>query len=410
MKKTLLTLLSLASALVFAQEPEQQEQKVQVGGFIRYSAFYDFSEVSQTRDYEVPLLPSRKDSLGLYADDRFNMLAISSRVFVQVSGKDAFGAKVSGKIEADFLGPGSADLVQLFRLRNAYIKMDWQRSSLMLGQFFHPFFVLNCYPGSLVFYNVGFCPLNRSAQARYTYQLGKLDITMAALTDGPFASKAPAFAQQNAAAPEAVLQLNYKTDLFSAGASGGFKMLRPRDITDSLGLYTNETVNSLYSEVHASLSLSNTTVKVQSAFGQNMSHLRMLGGYGKEDNTLDNYTYSNLSGVTSWIDLNHKINNANVGVFASYIKNLGATDTYTPIPGASFFDYLESAFRVSPRISFVSGNLQLGIENIITGASYISFNDKGMYDVDTNFKPNNTDDLVISNRLMFVAKYTFKSK
>ena len=74
-----------------------------------------------------------------------HMLNIQTRLKGDISGPDAFGAKTSGVIEAEFYGTSELD-VNGFRLRHAYVKMDWQKTNLLVGQYWHPLFPAESFP------------------------------------------------------------------------------------------------------------------------------------------------------------------------------------------------------------------------------------------------------------------------
>ena len=75
-------------------------------------------------------------------------------------------------IEGEFFGTSDAD-VSGFRVRHAFLKLDWQSSSLLIGQFWHPMFVVEMFPG-VVSFNTGapFQPFARNPQIRFTHSFG----------------------------------------------------------------------------------------------------------------------------------------------------------------------------------------------------------------------------------------------
>ena len=96
------------------------------------------------------------------------MLSVQTRLVGKITGPDAFGAKTSGYIEAEFFGTSDAD-VNGFRLRHAYVKLNWTTTELLIGQFWHPMFITESFP-EVVSFNTGapFQPFNRSPQIRVT--------------------------------------------------------------------------------------------------------------------------------------------------------------------------------------------------------------------------------------------------
>ena len=98
------------------------------------------------------LPPESKDQNG---DDKnavpnLNILAVQTRLKGTITGPDAFGAKTGGVIEAAFFGHSNSD-VNGFRLRHAFLTLKWTNKTLLMGQFWHPMFVTDCFPGTVSF-------------------------------------------------------------------------------------------------------------------------------------------------------------------------------------------------------------------------------------------------------------------
>jgi hypothetical protein len=72
------------------------------------------------------------NKVDINAQPNFHILSFQTRVRADISGPDAFGAKISGVIEAEFFGTSEADINGL-RLRHAFTKLDWKKSSLLIG-------------------------------------------------------------------------------------------------------------------------------------------------------------------------------------------------------------------------------------------------------------------------------------
>jgi len=86
-----------------------------------------------------------KDGNDINAKASYNFLNIQTRLRGDIKGPDALGAKTSGAIEAEFFGTTDTDM-NGFRLRHAYVKLNWKTTELMVGQFWHPMFITSCYP------------------------------------------------------------------------------------------------------------------------------------------------------------------------------------------------------------------------------------------------------------------------
>jgi len=185
--------LALAIALVLAAAgpaaAQTEEKKPAFGitfsGFVKTDIFYDTRQTVSIREGHYLLYPKALLA-GPDGDDvndrgNFNILSVQTRLAGKITGPDALGAKTSAYIEAEFFGTSDAD-INGFRLRHGYLKLEWTRSELMIGQFWHPMFVVESFP-DVVSFNTGapFQPFNRSPQVRYTRRLGAVALTATAL-------------------------------------------------------------------------------------------------------------------------------------------------------------------------------------------------------------------------------------
>ena len=72
--------------------------------------------------FSIPMMSSMMiDMNDLNANPSFHILNIQTRLRGDITGPDAFGAKTSGAIEAEFFGTSESDL-NGFRLRHAYVQ------------------------------------------------------------------------------------------------------------------------------------------------------------------------------------------------------------------------------------------------------------------------------------------------
>ena len=65
-----------------------------------------------------------------------------TRLGLDITGPMLFNAKTTAKIETDFGGFSTSVLGNFttLRIRHAYVNLDWGRSSLLVGQTWHPLF------------------------------------------------------------------------------------------------------------------------------------------------------------------------------------------------------------------------------------------------------------------------------
>jgi hypothetical protein len=86
-----------------------------------------------------------KEGNDINARTSFNYLSIQTRLGVKATGPDVLGAKTSALVEGAFFGQADSD-VNDFRLRHAMMKLNWKSTELLLGQYWHVFFVTDCFP------------------------------------------------------------------------------------------------------------------------------------------------------------------------------------------------------------------------------------------------------------------------
>ncbi|MFO7843467.1 MAG: hypothetical protein R6V16_06615 [Bacteroidales bacterium] len=408
MKHLFLILLAgyLIPGILVAQESEQK-LKVSINGYIANEMYFDTYNSATSRDGQIYFYPLPED-LDANGDDlnknfQAQMLAIQSRTRLTLSGLEAFGAKATGAIEGDFLGT-TQDYTRHFRLRHAFIKLNWQNAELLTGQFWHPMFVTGCFPGVFSFgAGAPFNPLNRAPQVRYTYQPNQnISLMGAALFHGDFRSSGPLGAQQNSGLPDMQFQMIYKNDFVFTGFTAGYKFLTPRTETE-MGVKTSETIGSYNLQAFAKFITRPVTIKLQGAYGQNMTNYVMIGGYGAAEDPLlpgnDDYSYINKNTVSLWAELLTNFEAFNAAIFAGYSSNLGASDNYFSLDYArgENIDYI---FRISPRVQYSSGPVTLILEHMMTGAAYAT-------NFDENYKPTESDSPTINHRVIFAAKYSF---
>lgn len=416
----LLILAVILSGSVNAQEKVKEEKKdpvVSFSGHIRYEAFYDSYAAVYTREGDIYLYPQRAN-INASGDDindysQLNMLSAQSRLRAKINGPEAFGAKVSGLVEVDFLGRAGAptdaagnkiEFTQGPRIRHMMMSLKWEKANLIMGQHWHPIFATECFPSVL---SMGaalpFNPLNRAPQIKLVYNLtDALVVEGAALSHLDMASKGPATAQKYAVTPDFHFSLKYKTKSFAAGVIGGYKVLKPR-LTTASGNVTEQTIGSYDFSGFAKINAGDLTVKAYGIYGENLSSYVMIGGYGAAEDitTVDDYTYSNINTMSVWGEVSYKLGMVNVGLFGGYSANLGTSeDNYYEL-GYTRSGSIDNILRISPRAAVTSGKVTLGLEYMMTSAVYVDRATAGVYDV------TSTDDAVSNNRIYFMAQYKF---
>jgi len=106
-----------------------------------------FSNTSLTNLQDIPLFNSKQGSDPLGNDKSFGMTVRQSRFGMRYQGPRMAGARTSGQFEFDLLGGkaafGNGINMDLFRLRLAFGRLDWQNFSLEAGQDWSIFAPLN---------------------------------------------------------------------------------------------------------------------------------------------------------------------------------------------------------------------------------------------------------------------------
>jgi len=419
--KTALAVALTVAALAFAAAPPlaaQTEEKkpafgITLSGFVKTDIFYDTRQTVSIREGHFLLFP-KAPQIGPDGDDvndraGFHMLSIQTRIAGKITGPDALGAKTSAYIEAEFFGMSDAD-INGFRLRHGWLKLNWARSELMIGQFWHPMFVTESFP-DVVSFDTGapFQPFNRSPQVRYTRSFGRLSLAATALAQRDFPSNGPDGASstylRNAALPEFNLKLQYaakndarKTETV-AGIGGDVMKIAPRIVT-AAGYETDESVTGVAAMAFFKQKWAKWTWKAEAIWGQNLHHLTMLGGYGVRnvvDEVRQDWAYTPVAALSLWTEIMTNGAPWQTGLFAGYSKNLGSPHEITGANYARGFN-IDELYRLSPRLVYNVGKMRFAGEAELTAASY------GTPDV---FGKVRDARFVRNVRLLFAAYYFF---
>ena len=413
MRNRILLLLIFASLFSGAKAQENEKPVVKWYGYINYESIFDSYESVTTRDAELYLYPSRKGDNN--ANGQLEMLALQSRLGVNVKGPEVLGAQSSGKIEGDFFGT-SEDFKNLFRIRHAFMKLKWDKASLLMGQYWHPMFGPEVFPrvvafGAAAIYN----PLNRAPQIRFDYNLTPgFRATFAALGHGYHFSKGPTIDnlgnsidasddQRDAAVPDMQVQLLAgKKKGFQVGVTAGYMMLEPR-VETTEGLNDN-TIGTYNFNAFAKYNTGRFTAQAKFSYGQNMSQYVMLGGYGRllsDTAKINDFGYTPYKIFSVWGELAYKPNdNLQVGIFGGLTSNLGTEEKVDTDNIYTRGGKISQLLRVSPRITYTINHFRFGFEYIYNAADY------GTGDPDEYGVYDETEQSV-NHRIILAARYFF---
>jgi len=385
MKKNLLlvAIAALFSTISFAQD--QPKFGIEFSGYVKTDVIWDSRQTVAIREGHFLLYPTNEqlDANGndINAVPNFNILSIQTRLHGKITGPDAFGAKTSGAIEGEFFGHSDGD-INGFRLRHAYVQLNWTNTELMIGQNWHPMFATNCYP-DVVSFNTGapFLPFTRNPQIRLTQKFNDFKVMVSAVAQRDFVSNGPDGPSskylRNSSLPELNLRMEYEKKnsdngtTILAGVTGNYKMLTPRLITDSL-YKTNQKASSLAGMAYFKIVVPSVTVKLGCIYAQDAHDLTMIGGYAIEkvtDATTMQVKYTPIGTMSAWFDVNTNNKVWQIGLFGGYSKNLGAGSNLagTYYSRGANIDYL---YRIAPRFIYNSGKFRFAPEIEYTVAAY----------------------------------------
>lgn len=361
--------------------------KLNFYGFVRtdfYLDTYKGNDIAYENFYLVPLyIGVDANGNDLNQQTSANLTALVSRMGVKILGPELLGAQSAAVMEVDF-GGITKNEPTLLRIRHAYVQFDWEKSKLLVGQSWHPLFGGGVFPAVGAF-NTGapFQAFNRSPQIRYDYKLGKLTLGAAAVYESQFTTRSLETvntanqAQRNGVLPELNLVAEYKLQNWTLGAGGELKRVKPRVTTAGTGgtYKADEYLSSFASVAYAKYQHEKLMVTAKTYYGQNMTHLTILGGYAvaTKDAQTGAETYTNYNTSTALLNIVYG-KKWQLGLFAGYGKNLGTSDAVysnngSPIT-AGLLPNVQDYARVAPHVAFNMAKFRLVAEYEMTTANY----------------------------------------
>ncbi|MCB0262937.1 MAG: hypothetical protein R3C41_07195 [Calditrichia bacterium] len=387
LRKSTLVFFALLVSVSFAIA-QDGDWGIKFSGFVKSDHFFDTRQTVAAREGHFLLYPAAEsmdeDGDDMNATPNFNQLAIQTRLTGKITAPDAFGAKVSGVLEGAFFGHSDPD-INGFRLRHAFMKMVWDNTTIIAGQYWHPLFVTAVFPGTVSF-NTGvpFQPFSRNPQLRLEQKFGTAVLTLAASSQRDFASPGGSTPLRNAALPNLSAQIQLNPGKNVIGATVDFKQLRP-------SLADDGKVTGVSLQAFGKADLGSAAVELEATLGQNLFDHLMLGGFtvAAEGSEPGKTEYTTMNVLSLWGEVYATSGNVQPGIFFGYSQNQGASDDVAAVtPSARGFN-IKDLLRVSPRVVIKSGKAQIAGEVEFTKAGYVdtsvedAFDDKG--------KPGNSD-------------------
>ncbi|MDR1860355.1 MAG: hypothetical protein LBR06_05490 [Bacteroidales bacterium] len=418
MKKRLTVLFLGASLCGHAQE---WKPDMKFYGFVRTELFADtYKGMDAVHDayYLFPLYAGQ-DAEGKDINEQpaMTLTALATRMGVNISGPDLFGAKTSANIECDF-GGVTRIYPAIIRIRHANVVFRWEQSKLLVGQYWHPFSG-GSYMPTVAGLNTGapFQTFSRAPQVRFDWYKGAFSVMLAAASETQFTSKALETASydrtsnhaiRNGLLPEMVLALTYAKDALEFGAGGQTKRIKPRmTTTGTAGTYVaEEFLTTFAGNAYLSYKTSKFSLLAKGYFGQDLSHLSIIGGYGvatRNGNT-GAETYTPYTSWASYINLVYgtKLQGS---LLAGYSGNLGTKDAlYDSGAGpvtAGLTPNVNNVSRISGYLIYNFSKIKFIGGYELTSANY------GVGTFDWNDGLYADSHAAVNHRLIFTMMYSF---
>ena len=413
MKKTFLCcMLALCGMAASAQN---KAVKAEIYGFVRNYFTYDSRSCVQSNEGLFNMLPNDikpgMNGQDLNAIPSVRFLSMTTRFGLNVTGPEIWGAKSTAKIESDFCGASSGTAFNL-RIRQAYTKLAWEQSDLLVGQAWHPMSgdlmpeVFSLATGA------PFNPFNRSPQVRYNYAPVKgLSFTAAALYQYQYGSvgldgKTSNTYSRNALVPELFVGVTTKGKHLTGMLGANVSTIAPRVTANNM--LVDERLTSYSFMASGLLKVDDLSVRAKAVYGQNTSHMQQPTGFGIVE-TFDYgvNNYENMQLGSAWITMMYG-KKLRYGFFAGWMKNYGsAGEDFTSLVVRNNTG-LDQAYRFSPIVTYKVENMQIGLEYEHTAAAY------GEYNLNMNEYPKKYTDgtvtdthWVANNRICVMVKYDF---
>lgn len=357
----------------------QSSSFIDWSGYVKTDLFWDTRNTVSFRENHFELYPERKiyneNGEDINKNLQFNILSIQTRLIANINIPDAFGATASGIIESAFFGSAESNINTL-RLRHAYLNLDWEKSSLLVGQFWHPLFVTQSYPGTVALTTgAPFQAFSRNPQIRFTVDVHSFQMILAALSQRDFSGPGGATSLQNSAIPNLHAQVQLQLGNHRLGTGLDYKRIsiNPQlyNSVDSFSLFgfSNSKFGAIMNKAYMIL-------------GNNMMDQTMIGGVAMNQTTQKlepTRTLSIWNEITSGFLREERSVQVEVAAFLGYSKNLGIKGSDVNYIENFFrgsdIDYL---YRVAPRVQVQSGRARISFELDVTSAAYDEIKSDGI--------------------------------
>ena len=414
MKKTVLILMALLlTGSAFAQE--ETPAKFKLYGFIRNYLTADTRAVNAgTEDlyFYMPKAVDMKGGVDANAGFNWRFVSLTTRLGLEVSAYKFGTMGVSGKVEADFYNLSGS--VPILRLRQAFMKLNWDDSPLALtiGQTWHPMAADMPHMNNLET-GAPFNPFNRSPQLTADVKLNdNLTLTASLLYLNHYLPTGPSGKSKDYykyGLPEAYVGLTFKTSKFTGKVGLDMVNMRPYRTSTFSESDPNREVKSLLHTFSPFVFLQYTNgmlqIRAKSILAQAGEHMNLLSGYGvhayNTDGTVD---YTPMQDWASFVSFQYGKKFQVMGMLG-YMKQLGTTkdliNTSALWINNSADVHIQQALRATPTVAWNLGKFTVSLEYNLTAAQFGSSdrNARGMY--------TGAKDWVLNHRFICMTKFNF---
>ena len=382
---------------LFASAEDTDAFSFKFYGQVRADLFYNSRSNSETVDGLFYMYPHdhKYDDFGndLNAKPDGSLYTMYSRLGVNVTGPKLAGGKIatSGCIEVDFRGGGTN--YYMIRLRQAYLNLAWNKSQLLVGQTWHPFYgdvapeILNLNMGA------PYQPFSRAPQIRYRFTDNAFRLTATLLWQSQYLSVGPASNVsmetataksqnyiKNSCIPEIAIGLDYKEDKWIAGIGADITSIVPRTQAEYNGKVAKvtERITSLSAEAHLKFKSAKWLVAAKTVLGNNFTQASGVGGYAITgiDEVTGEQQYAPVKVSASWLNVAYG-DKWRPALFLGYLKNLGAGKPVMGILGTGVGDGLDRLATATAELTYNLPHWKFGMEYMLCNAWYGTIGDKG---------------------------------
>lgn len=378
------------------EQPKQSKIRLKPYGFVRNYITYDSRECVAVMGEMFNIIPkdellNEDQSEDLNDVDKLSFVSFTTRLGVDVMGPNLGRAKSSAKIEADFSGYGANNT--LFRIRQAYLSLSWDRTTLICGQTWHP--MTNQVMPAVYGFGTSspFMPFNRAPQIKVLVDAGKgWNFTAAALYQFPNLSTGPEGVSVSysrwSMLPELYASWAHAGDHLTYGVGVDLLSIMPRKTslaerevlqedgsmqTQTVQVRAKDRVIGISPEFFADYINGKFNIKGKVVYAENTAHMTMVSGFGATsyDPQTGSCQYAPLRSVSTWMTATYG-DKLKPGLMLGYAKNLGAKSDFMSLDEiwvrhARNTDYI---YRISPSLSYTIMNLQLALEVDYTVVGY----------------------------------------